>query len=56
MGVELFSGGVVKMFISIETYRTYDFLGGDGPDPIPPLDQRMYFFLEFKYVLKRVSF
>ena len=29
-GVELFSGVGVKMLISIETYRTYDFPGAGG--------------------------
>ena len=46
-GVELFGeggGGGVKMVISIETFKTYDFPGG-GPDPIPPLDPRLHSFL-----------
>ena len=30
-GLNLFSGVGVKMLISIETYRTYDFLGGSRP-------------------------
>ena len=48
-GVELFSTTGVKMLISIETYRTYNFPGGGGgPDPIPPLDPRMHPLLGFK--------
>ena len=44
-GVELFSGVGVKLLISIETYRTYDFPGGGGgPDPILPLDLRLHSF------------
>ena len=39
---KLFSGVGVKMLISIETNRAYDFPG--GPDPIPPLDLSMHSF------------
>ena len=41
-GVNFFRGGGQDAnFYSIETYRTYDFPGAGGPDPIPPLDPRM---------------
>ena len=42
---DLFSrgGGGVKMLISIDTYRTYNFPGGD-PEPIPHVDLRMHSF------------
>ena len=33
---------MVKILISIETYRTYDFQ--QGPDRISPLDPRMHSF------------
>ena len=58
-GVELFRGGAegmmvvvgVKLLISIETYRTFDFPGGGGSGPYstsgsPP----MHSFLEFKFI------
>ena len=47
----------VKMLISIETYRTYDFPGGGGGlDPIPPLDippliLGMHSFVVFNFFL-----
>ena len=47
-GVELFlgGGGVVNMLISVETYRTYVFPRGGGPDRFLHLDPHIRSFFK----------